>query len=106
MIKDLFDPNLVSTAEPTPTQRQVETSRESAKELDRSGRASQYRQIIYDYIKTIPSTCDEIESTLGIRHQTASCYIRFLTQDGHLKDSGERRLTRSGRRAIVWAAVS
>lgn len=48
------------------------------------------------------ATCDEIEEGLGLRHQTASARVRELAQAGLLKDSGERRATRSGRKAAVW----
>jgi len=47
-------------------------------------------------------TCDEIEVELSMRHQTASCFIRVLTRDKCLRDSGKRRMTRAGRQAIVW----
>jgi len=50
-------------------------------------------------------TCDEVELQLYLRHQTASARVRELAQKGHIKDSGERRATRSGRTAIVWVAV-
>ena len=51
------------------------------------------------------ATCDEIEQTLELTHQTASARVRELAQAGTIRDSGERRLTRSGRKAIVWIAV-
>ena len=62
-----------------------------------------YRASILAYItRQEGSTCDEVEVVLNLRHQTASCFIRFMTQEGVLKDSGSKRLTRSGRTAIVW----
>lgn len=48
------------------------------------------------------ATTDELEWELNLRHQTASAQVRHLTEAGWLEDSGERRLTRSGRAAIVW----
>ena len=67
---------------------------------------NEYRRKIYYTIKWRGGmTCDEIEASLGIRHQTASCFIRFLTQDGLLTASNERRVTRAGRSAIVWQAA-
>jgi N6-adenosine-specific RNA methylase IME4 len=48
------------------------------------------------------ATCDEVEGALKMQHQTASARIRELVLDGRLADSGERRLTKSGRRAAVW----
>jgi N6-adenosine-specific RNA methylase IME4 len=41
-----------------------------------------------------------------MQHQTASARIRELVIDGRLIDSGERRLTRSNRRAAVWVVAS
>ena len=67
---------------------------------------NEYRRKIYYAIRWGGGkTCDEIEVSLGLRHQTASCFIRFLTQDGLLTQSNERRVTRSGRSAIVWKAA-
>ena len=47
-------------------------------------------------------TCDEIEVIANMRHQTASARIRELFLAGKIVDSGERRVTRSGRNAVVW----
>jgi predicted transcriptional regulator len=70
---------------------------------------NQHRQHIYSAIcHSGGMTCDELEVALNLRHQTASCFVRFLTQDKFLrpkiKANGEpdRRRTRSGRMAIVW----
>jgi len=93
----------VGTRKPVPTQIQRETCRNSARQLE--PKKNKYRQMIYDFIRSTKSTCDEIEVGLGLRHQTASCFIRFLTQDGLLRDSGDRRYTRAKRQAIVWETV-
>jgi Asp-tRNA(Asn)/Glu-tRNA(Gln) amidotransferase A subunit family amidase len=50
------------------------------------------------------ATCDELEQALHLSHQTASARVREMSLKGTVKDSGQRRLTRSGRRAIVWQA--
>jgi len=50
-------------------------------------------------------TCDEVEVLLGAKHQSISATIRHLVKDGFLSGTGERRLTRSGRNAIVWGSV-
>lgn len=47
-------------------------------------------------------TCDEVEIVTGLKHQTASARIRELALKGLIKDSGKRRLTRSGRKAVVY----
>lgn len=49
------------------------------------------------------ATCDEVEASLGLRHQTASARVRELSLAGVIRDTGERRRTRSGRNAAVWA---
>ncbi len=49
-------------------------------------------------------TCDEVEVDLAMRHQTASARIRELTLGNLIREGGER-LTRSGRKAIVWKAA-
>lgn len=51
------------------------------------------------------STCDELEVALLMSHQTTSARVRDLAKAGKIVDSGRRRLTRTGRKAIVWAVV-
>jgi hypothetical protein len=48
------------------------------------------------------ATCDEVEQKTGLAHQTASARIRGLAKRNVIRDSGSRRPTRSGRKAIVW----
>jgi hypothetical protein len=50
-------------------------------------------------------TCDDVESATGLRHQTASARVNELGRLGAIVDSGERRATASGRKAIVWRAA-
>ncbi len=50
-------------------------------------------------------TCAEVEERLRLAHQTASARIRELALQGVIEDSGQRRRTPSGRRAIVWKEV-
>jgi len=52
------------------------------------------------------ATCDDVEYYTGLSHQTASARIVELRKLNLIKDSGNRRKTRSGRRAVVWQAVS
>jgi len=51
------------------------------------------------------ATCDEVEQDLGLLHQTASARVSELYGKGYLQDSQRTRLTRSGRKAIVWLSV-
>lgn len=50
-------------------------------------------------------TCDEIELRCALTHQCASARVNGLMKKGRIKDSTQRRLTRSRRRAIVWVAA-
>lgn len=47
-------------------------------------------------------TDDEIETTIGLPHQSASARRRELVLGGWLNDSGDTRATRTGAAAIVW----
>src|SRR5262249_41213817 len=61
---------------------------------------------IYRYIaERGGATCWEVEQALGGLHQTISAAISNLSADGVLVDTGERRRTGSGRKAIVWGVA-
>jgi hypothetical protein len=47
-------------------------------------------------------TCDEVEHQLNRTHQSISARVNQLRDTGWIVDSGTRRNTRSGRKAIVW----
>jgi hypothetical protein len=47
-------------------------------------------------------TADQAEADLALSHQTVSARIYELREAGCLRDSGERRQTRSGNSAVVW----
>ena len=49
-----------------------------------------------------PRTDDYIEQLLGMRHQTVSAARRSLVLKGLVFDSGDRSVTRSGRKAVEW----
>lgn len=79
------------------------TSREAAESVKH--RVAGLRRDVYWAIRAAHgATCDEIEGSLELSHQTASARVRELAQYGHIHDSGLRRKTRSGRKAIVWRA--
>lgn len=50
-------------------------------------------------------TCQEVEQHLGKPHTSVSSAINYLEEHGLIRDSGERRRTQSGRKAIVWKAT-
>lgn len=47
-------------------------------------------------------TDEQLERRLGSSHQTVSSARNWLVEAGWVVDSGHRRLTRSGRKAVVW----
>jgi hypothetical protein len=49
------------------------------------------------------ATCDEMEVKFHMKHQTASARINELRKRGEIRDTGMRRKTRSGCKAIVWS---
>lgn len=50
-------------------------------------------------------TADEVAGRLGLSILSIRPRISELTRLGKVRDSGERRLNSSGKRAIVWMAV-
>ena len=48
------------------------------------------------------STDEELETAMGLAHQTISARRRGLVRKGFVVDSGRERPTRSGRSAVVW----
>jgi hypothetical protein len=82
-----------------------DTSRDAARSMDEH--AAPCRRAILAHIRDAPdgATCDEIEVALRMRHQNASARLRELSLGEWIRDSGERRPTRSGRRARVYVAV-
>lgn len=89
----------------TPTNYATPTSVASRDALDATHKSNRYRQAIYEHIclqGTHGATCDEVEVRLGIRHQTASCFITVLQKQGAIEASGQTRQARSGRQVTVW----
>ena len=70
---------------------------------DIADNAANLRMRVFLYIEAKGgATCDEVEQSLGMKHQTASPRIRELCLDGRIRDSGERRETRSGSSARIY----
>ena len=63
------------------------------------------RTMIYEYIKTGPVTCEEIEMALGLKHQTASARVSELKALNMVRPSGIKRVTSSGRKAHVLEII-
>ena len=66
------------------------------------------RQAVYNLIFAYSGgihkgmTADEISLALDLPAQSVSARLNGLAQDRHIRDSGDRRKTRYGRKAIVW----
>jgi len=92
----------------TPTNYATPTSVTSRDALDATHKNNRYRKAIFEQIclqGIHGMTCDEIELKLGIRHQTASCFISVLKDKGMIVASGKTRPARSGRNVTVWTRV-
>ena len=82
-----------------------DTSRAAAKLIE--PKAANLRQRVLAELQvrgSFGATCDELEQAFGMSHQTVSARCRELNMTGKTRDSGQRRPTRSGRKAIVWVA--
>ncbi len=86
--------------------RSPETSLNAAERL--LPRTGTKRKTVYDLILSAGSyvLCDhEIEAQTGWLHQSASSIRNGLMNDGWIKDSGLRRNTPQGNKAIVWVVA-
>jgi len=88
-----------------PHEKGSETSRAAADSM--VPKAGTLRALVFDFIRhrVDGATDDEIERGLELRHQTASARRRELVISGHVRDSGFKRNTSSGRKAVVWVAT-
>lgn len=83
----------------------TDTSRQAAAEITPHARALQVRVLACIAAQQgRGATCDEVEIEADIRQSTVSARVRELAVGGHVVDTGIRRRTRSGRKAIVWLA--
>jgi predicted transcriptional regulator len=99
-MRELIDRDVVLTGN-------QQTSVLSAQKL--MARAGSKRRKIYDLIKDagLIGLCDhELEKITGLSHQTVSSSRCSLAKDGWINDSGARRITDYGNKAIVWIALS
>ena len=87
--------------------RDSDTSRAAAKSVEPT--VNKIRALVLDCIRLNwtmhgGATCEEVELATGLSHQTCSARIRELVLKGLVRDSGERRMNKSGRTATVWRA--
>ena len=88
-----------------PFQRHSETSRDAAQSIAKHIGA--LHKIVLGYLREHPegSIDEDISTFTGLRESTARARRVELTQANLVKDSGRYALTRSGRKATVWAAT-
>lgn len=82
-----------------PFVKDSDTSEAAAHQTD--AETGRRRILTFFYQKGGGATVDEVEVALSMLHQTASARVRDLVMSKQLRDSGLRRLTRSGRKARV-----
>ena len=87
----------------TPFVAGSETSEEAAKSLY-SGPIRERVHKIIESMDCLGATDEELERRLNMKHQTVSARRRELVLMGRVKDSGVKRRTTSGRKAVVWIA--
>jgi CRP-like cAMP-binding protein len=81
----------------------VQTSNEAAAAIEPF--SQRQRDILYAYVcdqYMLGTTNQEAEEALGMPAQTITPRMLELRKEGLVVDSGMKRKTRSGRRAIVW----
>jgi hypothetical protein len=84
-----------------------ETSVAAAREI--AGTAATLRRQVLRFLVamgTDGATDDEIQRNLGMQGSTERPRRIELVESGHVEDLGERRLTGSGRKAVVWFATA
>jgi hypothetical protein len=85
-----------------------DTSRAAAKQA--KPKSGKQREVVLFWIRWAGKceakgmTCDEVAVLLDLPAQSVSARINGLHNDDYIVDSGIRRNTRYGRKAIVWVA--
>lgn len=87
-----------------PYAKSSDTSKEAAGRI-RHVAGSLEAKVLAEIVRLGSATCDEIEIALDMPHQTASARVNSLMERKLIVNSGEKRLTRSKRRATVWVAA-
>ena len=90
-----------------PFQRHSLTSIEAAHQARESGSAARYREVVYAAICGAPDglTDEGISVLTRLPGNTARPRRVELLDAGRIKDSGRRRETLSGRKAVIWTVA-
>jgi len=98
--------SLIDLGPPVPAPAVVgsDTSRAAANEMSRACVTADERVVFRAIFEAaeLGKTDDELEVETGLIHQTVSARRNGLVQKHKVRDSGQRRRTRSGRLATVW----
>lgn len=100
MTLDLFDYTPPQTA---PYVRSSDTSREAAEAIAPS--LSRLEQVVFSALDKAGDrglTCQEAERVTGLEHTTVSARFRGLELAQRIIKTDDRRLTKSGRKAVVY----
>lgn len=89
-----------------PGHRGVDTSMEAAAVV--AGVTGRVRRLVHEAIRirgALGSTAEELATMLGMERTTVQPRTTELKLLGLIRDSGQRRANRNGKRAIVWVAA-
>jgi hypothetical protein len=89
-----------------PCQRHSDTSRAAAEEIE--PRVTTLRRAVLDAIRGAGdhgATDEELQVCLGMNPSTQRPRRIECVRAGLVRDSGRTRLTKSGRKAVVWTAT-
>lgn len=89
-----------------PAQSHSETSKAAAVQI--APVAGRLRQRVYEWLLSrgeIGATDEEIQEALAMGGSTARPRRVELLEQHRIRDSGQKRPTRSGRAAVVWVAI-
>ena len=88
-----------------PFQSHSDTSRAAAALIE--PRTGSLRHQVFAYLRHHgPATDEKIQEELGMPASTERPRRVELVRDGLVADTGQRALTHSGRRAVLWAVTS
>lgn len=96
------DQAVLSLLEP-PSVASSATSVAAARSMRKS--SPHYRVMVLGFIAgkgTAGATSDEVQAGLKLSHQNGSARVSELARHGFIVDSGVKRPTRSGRKAVVY----
>jgi hypothetical protein len=91
---------------PPLAQEHSETSKDAARKIERPRRILRERVLWYIDIRAdLGATDEEIQDALGMNPSTERPRRIELVEAGLVRDSGETRRTKAGRRAAIWVAT-